>query len=152
MFLMSFGRCKKDKINSIFFQTFYKNDTEPHPISILGCDLLCPLDRAMELLKPVILNIKQWDLECHSLSAPMVSTIAAIAVISCGVLLLLLLVSLCVSATFSKKEKHRNQFYQPLSDEVNWNFLRINIFSAILTFCHCRLIALLLCHNWQSMC
>lgn len=100
-------------------QAFYKNDTESHPISILGCDTNCPLDKLIELLQPILLTEEEWNDECQSLTAPYVSTIAAIAVASCGILLIVLLLSLCVGAVCSKQQRSRNHFYQPLTDDIN---------------------------------
>lgn len=102
-----------------YVSAFYKNGTDAHPISILSCESKCPLEKMQTLLDPIMLSSSEWEKECQSLSAPVVSTIVAIAVVSCGILLLLLLTSLCVGAVCSKRHRSRNQLYQPLSDDIN---------------------------------
>ncbi|KAG5322139.1 ACPH1 phosphatase, partial [Acromyrmex heyeri] len=45
-------------------QIFLRNTTahDPYPMKIPGCDIICPLDKFMEIMKPVIPD--NWEEEC----------------------------------------------------------------------------------------
>ncbi|GLV43365.1 Acid phosphatase 1 [Carabus blaptoides fortunei] len=102
-----------------YVSAFYKNSSIPRPISIKGCDLQCPLDTVLELMDPIMLTSPEWEDECGTLPATLVSLVAFYAVMSLGILILLLWVSRCIETACAKRQQTRNQLYQPLNDEIN---------------------------------
>lgn len=45
---------------------YLRNSTkhEPHPLTIPGCDFACPLDKFMDIMKPLIMSNDEWKKEC----------------------------------------------------------------------------------------
>lgn len=91
----------------------------PRAISIKGCNLECPLDKVLELLDPIMLTYDEWEDECSTLPATLVSQVAYFAVLSVFILLILFWVSRCIETACTKRQQTRNQFYQPLNDEIH---------------------------------
>lgn len=56
----------REKNNVLGLQVSFKNQTtvDPVELTIPGCDKFCPLDKVMELTKPVI--PENWEEECKT--------------------------------------------------------------------------------------
>lgn len=54
------------RINDKFhLNLFYKNTSEPQKILLKGCEFDCDLDEFREILKPLVINLKEWERECE---------------------------------------------------------------------------------------
>ncbi|XP_065798425.1 prostatic acid phosphatase isoform X2 [Muntiacus reevesi] len=76
-----------------FVEMYYRNETryEPHPLTLPGCTLSCPLTKFVELVAPVI--SQDWSMECAISNHKVLRTI--LAIIFClvsGVLVVLLFI------------------------------------------------------------
>ncbi|XP_043330028.1 prostatic acid phosphatase isoform X1 [Cervus elaphus] len=76
-----------------FVEMYYRNETryEPHPLTLPGCTLSCPLTKFVELVAPVI--SQDWSMECAISNHKVLRII--LAIIFClvsGVLMVLLFI------------------------------------------------------------
>ncbi|KAI5713220.1 hypothetical protein M8J76_003193 [Diaphorina citri] len=91
------------KDDEYYVNILYKNSTSvpPYQLSIPGCDFDCPLDDFVSLTQDVVLTDTQWEVACHAHhfldlipTSDEDNSFATIVLLTMGVLLTLLLVSL----------------------------------------------------------
>lgn len=51
--------------NFTYINIFYKNSSLVQNITMKGCDFNCNFNEFIEILKPIIITRKEWDLECQ---------------------------------------------------------------------------------------
>lgn len=103
--------------NGQFVNIFYKNSSTVQDIVLSGCSFNCALDDFVKLLKPITLNLKQWEKECKVtlLSYMPLEEVNYVFVLCGGVVVLLLLVAIVV---VMQKRKDRENVYLRLPDDI----------------------------------
>jgi len=89
-------------------KVLYRNSTshEPYNLAIPGCDAVCPLEKFVELLQPII--PVNWEKECKLGIFPddfTFSSLAVLAVMTSGIVAVLLLCSVVFGLMYWKKRK-----------------------------------------------
>lgn len=101
-----------------FVNLYYKNTSVAREIVLEGCKFDCPLNEFVSLLKPITLNVKQWEKECKMslLSYMPLDDVRYVFVLCGGVVVLLLLVAIVV---IMQRRKSRDNVYLRLPDDVD---------------------------------
>jgi len=102
-------------------KVLYRNSTthEPYNLAIPGCEAVCPLEKFVELLQPVI--PVSWEKECKVGIFPddfTFSSLAVLAVMTSGIVAVLLLCSIVFGLMYWKKHKASSGYcYQQLQQD-----------------------------------
>lgn len=99
-----------------YLNVFYKNSSEPQKMLVEGCDFNCPLEKFVELLKPIALPLKQWERECNLSLMDVLpfSQTGNVVLLSClGVLFVLILGFVVV---FVRRNRVKEEMYVRLPD------------------------------------
>lgn len=101
-----------------YLNIYYKNSSEPRPMTLEGCDFDCPIEDFVRLLEPITLNVERWNKECQLSLFSMVETADKDQlIVVAGVLFISLLIfALLVKIIYSKYNKS-DTLYLRLPDD-----------------------------------
>ncbi|PSN43945.1 hypothetical protein C0J52_03761 [Blattella germanica] len=113
----------KDDSNNYLVTINYRNSTtrDPYRLTLPGCEALCPLDKFEELLSPVIPH--NWEKECQNNifnNELALNTLSIIVLGICGILVILLVLSMSFGITYWRKQKSSSDYYyHRLHQDIN---------------------------------
>lgn len=102
-----------------YLNVVYKNSSVPQRVAVAGCDFDCAFDRFVDVLRPITLPVQQWEGECQRLSLMALlpfTDIGNVALLSCGGLLMVLVVGVVVVGVWRRYRSRKDEAYVRLPD------------------------------------